>query len=138
VLVQNLLVSREPLYGVGQWAARHVPGLLGLTPEQLPALNDDRVGRCLDRLFDADIPSLTLAVVTHAVREFGVALDELHNDSTTITFHGDYEAADRDRREMSGKSARSLPEKRDKQGIIPELSCIASSAGLDWVFGSTR
>jgi transposase len=97
VLVKNLLVSREPLYGVGEWAARHVPELLGLTPAQLPALNDDRVGRCLDRLFDADIPSLTLAVVTHAVREFGVALDELHNDSTTITFHGDYEDADRER-----------------------------------------
>src|SRR3954449_4614186 len=97
VLVKNLLVSREPLYGVGEWAARHVPGLLGLTPEQLPALNDDRVGRCLDRLFDADIPSLTLAVVTNAVREYGVALDELHNDSTTITFHGDYEDADHQR-----------------------------------------
>ena len=97
VLVQNLLISREPLYGVGAWAARHVPGRLGLTPEQLPALNDDRVGRCLDRLFDADIPSLTLAVVTHAVRQFGVAPDELHNDSTTITFHGDYEDADRER-----------------------------------------
>ena len=97
ILVQNLLVSREPLYGVGEWAARHNPALLGLTPEQLPALNDDRVGRCLDRLFDADVPSLTLAVVAHAVREFGVALDELHNDSTTITFHGDYEGADRER-----------------------------------------
>jgi transposase len=97
VLLQNLLISREPLYGVGEWAARHVPGLLGLTPAQLSALNDDRVGRCLDRLFDADIPSLTLAVVTHAVREFGVALDELHNDPTTITFHGDYEDADRER-----------------------------------------
>jgi transposase len=97
VLVRNLLVSREPLYGVGEWAARHVPALLGLTPGQLPALNDDRVGRCLDRLFDADIPSLTLAVVAHAVREFGVALDELHNDSTTVTLHGDYEDADRER-----------------------------------------
>jgi hypothetical protein len=32
VLVRNLLVSREPLYGVGEWAARHVPALLGLTP----------------------------------------------------------------------------------------------------------
>ena len=71
--------------------------LLGLIPDQLASLNDDRVGRCLDRLFDADIPSLTLAVVSHAVREFGVTLDELHNDSTTITFHGDYEAADRER-----------------------------------------
>lgn len=97
VLVRNLLLSREPLYGVGEWAARHVPALLGLTPGQLPALNDDRVGRCLDRLFDADIPALTLAVVTHAVRQFGVALDELHNDSTSITFHGDYEDADRER-----------------------------------------
>jgi transposase len=93
ILVKNLLLSREPLYGVGEWAARHVPELLALTPAQLPALNDDRVGRCLDRLFDADVPTLTLAVATHAVREFAVALDELHNDSTTITFHGDYEGA---------------------------------------------
>jgi transposase len=97
LLLKNLLVAREPLYGLGEWAARHVPELLGLAPAQLPALNDDRVGRCLDRLFDADIPSLTLAVVVHAVREFEVDLDELHNDSTTITLHGDYEAADRER-----------------------------------------
>jgi transposase len=97
LLLRNLLVSREPLYGVGEWAARHDPTRLGLTPEQLPALNDDRVGRALDRLFDADIPTLTLEVVAHAVREFGVELDELHNDSTTITFHGDYESADRER-----------------------------------------
>jgi transposase len=97
VLVKNLLIAREPLYGVGAWAARHAPELLGLAPEQLPSLNDDRVGRCLDRLFDADIPSLTLAAVTHAIREFDVELDELHNDSTTVTFHGDYEAADRQR-----------------------------------------
>ena len=97
VLLKNLLVSREPLYGVGEWAARHVPGLLGLIPTQLPAFNDDRVGRALDRLFDADVPSLTLAVVANAVREFAVELDELHNDSTTITFHGDYESADQER-----------------------------------------
>jgi transposase len=97
VLLRNLLISREPLYGVGAWAARHAPELLGLTPAQLPSLNDDRVGRCLDRLFDADIPSLTLSAVAHAVREFGVELDELHNDSTTVTFHGDYDAAERER-----------------------------------------
>jgi transposase len=97
ILLKNLLISREPLYGIGEWAARYAPEGLGLTPTQLPSLNDDRVGRCLDRLFDADIPSLTLAVVAHAVREFAVNLDELHNDSTTVTFHGDYEAADQQR-----------------------------------------
>jgi transposase len=97
VLVKNLLIARQPLYGIGEWAARHVPQRLGLTSGQLPSLNDDRIGRSLDRLFDADIPSLTLAVVAHAVREFDVALDELHNDSTTVTFHGDYEAAESER-----------------------------------------
>ena len=97
LLLKNLLVCREPLYGLGEWAARHVPEFLGLRPAQLPSLNDDRVGRCLDRLFDADIPTLALAVVVRAVREFAVDLNELHNDSTTISFHGDYESADRER-----------------------------------------
>jgi transposase len=97
LLLKNLLISREPLYGIGEWAARQVPDCLGLLPAQLPSLNDDRIGRCLDRLFSADIPTLALAVVVHAVREFGVDLDELHNDSTTITLHGDYETADRER-----------------------------------------
>jgi transposase len=90
VLLKNLLLCREPLYGVGEWAARHAPDLLGLSQEQITSLNDDRVGRCLDRLFQNDCGSLALSVATHAIAEFGVALDQLHNDSTTITFHGDY------------------------------------------------
>jgi len=93
VLLRNLLLSREPLYGIGEWAAGHAPDLLGLTAEEVAALNDDRVGRGLDRLFDCDMASLALAMVGHAVRQFGVSLDELHNDSTTITFHGDYRSA---------------------------------------------
>jgi len=92
-LLKNLPTSREPLYGIGEWAARHAPELLGLTPVQLPALNDDRAGRALDRPFGAGIPSLALAAVAHAAGEFGVGLDELHNDSTTVTSHGDYESA---------------------------------------------
>src|SRR3954454_23596064 len=90
VLLKNLLLSREPLYGVGEWAARHVPDLLGISDGQIASLNDDRVGRCLDRLFQNDYGSLALTVATHAIAEFGVGLDQLHNDSTTITFHGDY------------------------------------------------
>ena len=97
LLARNLLVSREPLYGIGEWAARHEPQLLGLSQEQLPALNDDRAGRALDRLFDADVAALALDVAAHAVSTFDVALDQLHNDSTTVTFHGDYEGADRER-----------------------------------------
>ena len=94
VLLRNLLVSREPIYGIGEWAARHAADALGLAPTEIERLNDDGVGRALDRLFVGDVPSLVLAVATHVVREFGVSLDELHNDSTTVSFCGAYTRAD--------------------------------------------
>ena len=101
VLLRNLLISREPIYGVGEWAARHVPNLLGLAAEkEIVLLNDDCVGRALDRLFLADVPSLVLAVTTHVVKEFAVSLDELHNDSTTVTFCGAYANATADQRAL--------------------------------------
>jgi transposase len=97
-LVRNLLLSREPLYGMGEWAQGYAPDLLGLSAEEATRLNDDRMGRALDRLFLADVPSLALAVAAQVVREFGVSLDELHNDSTSISFVGAYVHADGQRR----------------------------------------
>jgi hypothetical protein len=97
VLLKNLLLSREPLYGIGEWAARYAPDGLGLSAALLYCWNDDRAGRCLDRLFQTDVPSLVLTVVAHVVREFAVELDELHNDSTTVTFHGAYAEAAREK-----------------------------------------
>lgn len=93
LLIRNLLLSREPLYGLGEWAERHAPDLLGLSRNDFKHLNDDRVGRCLDRLFDTPIPELVMDVVRHVVREFDVSLQELHNDSTTVSFYGAYEEA---------------------------------------------
>ena len=90
VLLRNLLLSREPIYGLGEWAARYVPDLMDLTENEVGLLNDDRVGRALDKLFAADVHSLVLNVATHAVKEFGLRLDELHNDSTTVSFFGAY------------------------------------------------
>ena len=94
VLLRNLVLSREPIYGLGEWAARHAADALGLASPEMSRLNDDGVGRALDKLFAADVPSLVLAVATHVVQEFGVSLDELHNDSTTVSFCGAYTQAD--------------------------------------------
>jgi transposase len=105
LLLKNVLLAREPLYGIGEWAARFDPAVLGFADDQLPSLNDDRVGRCLDRLFRTDITSMVLALATHVVHEFQVDLDELHNDSTTITFHGAY--ADATQEQKRGKQTRT-------------------------------
>lgn len=93
VLVRNLVLSRVPLYSQAEWAHRTEPCLLGLTPEQLSFINDDRLGRALDRLFDADRSVMLTEFVVHMVREFEVELEQFHNDSTTITLHGEYKNA---------------------------------------------
>jgi transposase len=93
VLVRNVLVSREPVYGIAEWAARFAPDLFSLWPHEIGLLHDDRIGRSLDRLFRSVGPQLLLAVVRQVVQEFQVSLDELHNDSTTVSFYGAYEEA---------------------------------------------
>jgi transposase len=93
LLLRNLLVSREPVYGVAEWASNFGPELFDLWSEDIEHLNDDRVGRCLDRVAAALDTNLIMDVVTHVVSEFDLSLDELHNDSTTVTFCGDHEAA---------------------------------------------
>jgi transposase len=94
VVVANLVIGREPVYALGEWAAPYDPVLLGLDPEQVLLLNDDRVGRALARLFDADRASMLTRLVLEAVRRFGIDCSQLHNDSTSITFTGVYPDAD--------------------------------------------
>jgi len=93
VVVRNLIVSHQPVYALGEWARPFEPGLLGLGPGEAEALNDDRVGRCLARLFDADRASLLTEVVLRAVRTFGIDCAQLHNDSTSVSFTGAYRGA---------------------------------------------
>jgi|GEM_PF-3422969 len=99
ILFKNFLVAREPIYGVAEWVRQQAPELLNLDPVQIRNFNDDRIGRCLDRLFDVKHSSLVLAITAHVVKEFNISLDELHNDSTTITFHGNYKDAAQETRE---------------------------------------
>ena len=68
LLVRNVLQARAPVYALQEWASAFDPALLGLAAENVAVLNDDRVGRALDRLFDADRASLLTEVVVRAVR----------------------------------------------------------------------
>ena len=88
VLVRNLVTHREPVYAISEWAGAYDPGLLELFADDVKALNDDRVGRTLERLFDADRASLLTEVVLSVVREFEIDCSQLHNDSTSISFTG--------------------------------------------------
>ena len=92
-VVANLSLDHAPLYALGEWARTLDANLLGLATLEVPLLNDDRVGRALWSLFDADRSTLLNVLVLRAVERFNVDVSELHNDSTSIVLHGAYQDA---------------------------------------------
>jgi len=98
MLLRNIIIGRLPIYGFKEWVTLFDPQLFNLKPEQVDYINDDRIGRALEKLFDTDRASLMTEIVLKAVREFGLKMDQFHNDSTSITFHGGYEDANGDKK----------------------------------------
>jgi transposase len=91
VMVANILTSREPLYAVPDWLRRRVVEHVGLDDGEVDLINDDRIGRALDRVYETDPASLMTAVVMRAVKEFEIDVSQVHSDTTTVTFSGAYE-----------------------------------------------
>jgi transposase len=93
VLVRNVALAHGPIYALGEWAGRHDPALLGLEEAEVALVGDDRVGRALLTLFDADRATMLNSLVLDAVATFGVDVSQLHNDSTTVRLFGAYRDA---------------------------------------------
>jgi len=86
-------VARRDPAAAAEAATRWL-GLLGLADADAAWLNDDRVGRALEKLFHADRASLLTELIVGVVAEFGIDTSELHNDSTSVSVHGAYRGAD--------------------------------------------
>jgi transposase len=121
LVVINLLVGRAPLYGLGEWAAPYAPHLLGLSGGDTAWLNDDRVGRALVRLFDADRASLLTELIVGVVAEFAVDTSEMHNDSTSVSVHGQYESADGTPRRGKPTAAVTFGHSKDHRPDLKQL-----------------
>jgi transposase len=93
VLLRSIVVEREPIYRQGETVHGFGAGLFGLDAEQMQRLSDDRLGRALDWLFEADRGALLTEVVVAVGQRFGVRFEQLHNDSTSIAFCGQYAQA---------------------------------------------
>lgn len=121
VVTMNICVHHEPVYALGEWAGARDPQLLGLSEADLDYLNDDRVGRALGRLFDADRASLLSDLVLHAVSEFGVDCSRLHNDSTSVKLSGVYASATGQRRGAKKTAAVAYGFSKDHRPDLKQL-----------------
>lgn len=103
VLLRSILVEREPIYRQQETVNTFAKEAFGLDAKTVHHVGDDAIGRALDRLFDADRATLLTEVVVTATKKFELTLDELHNDSTSIRFCGQYRQAQG--RRMRGRRA---------------------------------
>ncbi|BAS26329.1 DUF4277 domain-containing protein [Limnochorda pilosa] len=106
-LILNMLVAREPLYKVKEFYRRRDLGLLFEEPVEVEALNDDALGRTLDRLAAIDLPQLVQSVGLSAVHLGEMEVRSIHADTTPVSVYGEFEPTPGDQ-----KFVEAHPEKR--------------------------
>lgn len=79
-----------PLYLFSQFfegkATEHL-----IAPKILPEhLNDTRIGRVLDKLYDYGVTKIFVAIALEVVHKFSLNLGSVHLDSTSISVEGQY------------------------------------------------
>ncbi len=92
VLLLNMLDSPSPLYRVSDWLGDYTDGL-GEFFKEAHKFHDKRLGATLDALYESDRHSLLSELSGQAIAVHKICTDVMHNDTTSITFIGDYKRA---------------------------------------------
>jgi len=87
LVVQCRLTEPQALYDMPGWAEKYDIAVLYHALESSDQLNDDRVGRMLDAIYDHRA-IIWGELIGHAVKEYGIDLSRLHADTTAIKFAG--------------------------------------------------
>jgi len=139
VLVQNILVSRGPMYRIKEWAQQIEPAALGLTAPQVAGLNDDRIVRSLDALVSERGRSVFFRLALRVLKAFEVKAPRVHFDTTTVTLFGQYASSQAEPRITHGHSKDHRPDLKQlvfglnvtSDGAVPLLHHVFSGNRTD-------
>jgi transposase len=92
LILNGLGFVSAPLYLFSEFfESKPVEHLLG-TGVLAEHLNDDRLGRVLDQLYEEGTSSFFLRAAMQAVDRFGVSVEQVHLDSSSFSLQGEYRA----------------------------------------------
>ncbi len=90
MIINGLGFISKPLYMFPKFfesiPCEHLIGA-GVKPEYL---NDDKLGRVMDKLYSKGLDTIFLAITLNAVKKFDISLNTSHLDSSSIHVHGEY------------------------------------------------
>ncbi len=92
-VMMYLLNDGRALYRMEQWAQETAILRSVFSAYQDGDWTDDRIGDTLDNLYKKNLEAIQGAISCHIVEEFGVKLDEIHYDTTSVSLWGTYDAS---------------------------------------------
>jgi len=111
LLIWNITLGRQPLYELSRWIKDIDPRCHGLNGQAVDALNDDRFGRALDKLYMADRATIMTEIVVKMINAIDLDMSRIHNDSTTVKAYGKIGGTTKDGLKMAnGKSKDHRPD----------------------------
>ena len=91
MILNGLGLVSSPLYLFSKFfegkATEHLIGA-GIKPEHL---NDDRLGRVLDKLYLTGLEQIFTSIALVAAKKFSISTETIHLDSSSFHVHGEYE-----------------------------------------------
>ena len=121
-LIKNILVERNALYAIGEWAALYDAGLVAQGK-----IGDDKLGRALDRLFAADRATLQTRIVLAVMTGFDLKMEQIHNDTTSVMVRGAYDG--QNAKGVQLKRGHSKEHRPDLKQLVYSL-CVTSDGAV--------
>jgi transposase len=90
LLIHNILTTPSPLYAFADWLAPLDETSLGLPPGHGAWVHDDRLGQALERFYRGRHKDVFFHLALRAIKTFGLQCSQIHQDTTTVTFCGQY------------------------------------------------
>jgi transposase len=92
----------------------------GVKPEHL---NDDRLGRVLDKLFEAELTKVFVGVAMRAAARFGISANSVHLDATSLHVHGEYAEGEGEPAAIRLTHGYSRDHRPDLKQFVVDLMC---------------
>jgi len=90
VLIHNILTTPKPMYELAAWLAPLDESCLELDRSQVSCIGDDRVGQALERFYWGRHKDVFFHLALRAIKVFQLQCSQIHQDTTTVTFSGQY------------------------------------------------
>lgn len=90
LLIHNILMTPNALYEMEDWIKPLDAVKLGLRPDQATSIQDDRIGRALEKFYRCRHKDVFFRLALRAIKIFDLDCRQIHHDTTTVTFVGKY------------------------------------------------